>query len=220
LTLLHQTLENYLDQLASSSPTPGGGAVAAVTLAQSAALWAMALRISHKDPNSVLSLPSGDEQSVGTVLHALDTDRREFLCYAEKDQVVFERVMAAYKLPRVSDSEKASRQEKVEQAISDALALCMEQAEYAVRILPSAEYATFCVKPSILSDSAVALELLMAGFAACHWNAKINIKYLRPFSDSNRGTQAAIRMSQLRSTLEQKVELYKEFCQSALNSLK
>src|SRR4051812_9321341 len=93
--LLDKTVSQFLDELASSNPTPGGGSVAALTGAMSAGLVTM-----------VCDLTIGKKQyahfddEARTLRERAESLRAELQELAQADVDVFNRLMAAYKLPR------------------------------------------------------------------------------------------------------------------------
>lgn len=80
-----QTIDEFLCDLGDSKPTPGGGAVAAVTGAMASALVAMVARLTKKDPEVMkLALIADDYKG-------------RFLALADDDVVAFDLVMTAYR---------------------------------------------------------------------------------------------------------------------------
>ena len=79
-----QPLGAFLEQLASRQPTPGGGAAAAVCLAQAAALGSMVLRYTLGKEKF-----AQHEARNSAALHALDTARAESLALADADVAAY-----------------------------------------------------------------------------------------------------------------------------------
>lgn len=98
------TLGDYRDALASGDPTPGGGTAAAVALAQGAALTQM-----------VCNLTLGREkwadghEAANTALEVSEPLLTEGHTLAALDATAFDDVMAAFRMPKESDEEKAAR---------------------------------------------------------------------------------------------------------------
>ena len=86
------TIGDYLDRLAARHPTPASSAVAALNLAQAAALLAMVARI----------------RDVPGVIARTDELRDAALDLAEADARAVEQVAAAYALPRNTDTRAAT----------------------------------------------------------------------------------------------------------------
>ena len=98
---MEMTLREYQTALASSSPTPGGGTAAAIALGQASALTCM-----------VCDLTIGREKWKEGWAFAEETVRETIPLLtksgilADADSQAFDEVMAAYKLPRETESEK------------------------------------------------------------------------------------------------------------------
>ena len=99
--LLLDGLKPYLNDLASASPTPGGGAAAAVTVAQGLALLSMVcnLTIGKKKFSAV-------EGQAKDILDQVSTMRSEALSGAEADMNAFTVVMQAWRMPAETDEQK------------------------------------------------------------------------------------------------------------------
>ncbi|MEO9248746.1 cyclodeaminase/cyclohydrolase family protein [Citricoccus nitrophenolicus] len=105
----HETIQDYVERLASGKPTPGGGATGALLLAQGSGLLAMAARFSdHEDlarraatlATHALSVSDDDEQAFAEVAEAFglpqDTDAQE----RERSKRIQEQTAAAAGPPR------------------------------------------------------------------------------------------------------------------------
>src|SRR6516225_3730589 len=111
LTIMRdETIGSFLTRLAARSAAPGGGATGALHAAQAAALLAMVARYSDG--------PRYDAETVGRVRAAADGLAEEAVELARADEAAFENVAAAWRLPRQTEEEQATRAA----AIADALA--------------------------------------------------------------------------------------------------
>jgi formiminotetrahydrofolate cyclodeaminase len=104
MSMAGMTVAEFLETLASSSPTPGGGAVAALSAANGAAMIAMVGRLTVGKPG----FEDVEDRMNGLIL-AADAARAEFLELADTDAHAFDGVMAAFKMPKETDEEKAAR---------------------------------------------------------------------------------------------------------------
>jgi formiminotetrahydrofolate cyclodeaminase len=93
--LTEQTISQFLNELASSSPAPGGGSVAALAGAAGAALASMVcnLTLGKKKYAEV-------QAEVSAVLQETEKLRRELTLLIDKDTEAFNTVMAAFSLPK------------------------------------------------------------------------------------------------------------------------
>src|SRR3954452_473089 len=102
--LLDQRLGQFLDELASGAPTPGGGSVAALSGAMAAGLITMVCDLTiGKQQYAEFEAQA---QSLRARAEAL---RAELQQLAQADVEVFNNLSAAYKLPRTTEADAASR---------------------------------------------------------------------------------------------------------------
>jgi glutamate formiminotransferase/formiminotetrahydrofolate cyclodeaminase len=114
-TLASMDLVAFCDELASDSPAPGGGSIAALNGALSAGLSAMVgnLTFGKKGYEEV----RGEMEIVAEKAQPL----KDFFIEAiDKDTEAFNRLMAAFALPKKSDDEKKARQEAIDEATKGA----------------------------------------------------------------------------------------------------
>lgn len=107
-----ETIASFLTRLAARTAAPGGGATGALHAAQAAALLAMVARFSDG--------PRSDADVVGRVRAAADGLADEALELAEADSAAFEKVIAAYDLPKGTDEEKAARSAAIAETLGGA----------------------------------------------------------------------------------------------------
>src|SRR3954468_7956253 len=108
----NETIQKFLDGLASSAPTPGGGGAAAISGAMGAALVSM-----------VCNLTIGKKKYAAAEAEMLATREKAEALRAEltgmiaEDVAAFTAVMGAYGLPKETDADKAARQRAIQAAL-------------------------------------------------------------------------------------------------------
>lgn len=95
----HETIQDYVDRLASGKPTPGGGATGALLLAQGAGLLAMAARFSDHEEIA--------RRAATLATHALSV--------SDDDEQAFAGVAEAFGLPRDTDGQQRERSERIQE---------------------------------------------------------------------------------------------------------
>ena len=112
----NETIETFLDGLASSAPTPGGGGAAAISGAMGAALVSMVcnLTIGKKKYVEV-------EADLKQVLEKSEALRKTLTGMIADDVEAFDAVMGAYGLPKTTDEEKAARAAKIQEVLNQKL---------------------------------------------------------------------------------------------------
>ncbi|GAB4442214.1 MAG: cyclodeaminase/cyclohydrolase family protein [Chloroflexi bacterium OHK40] len=165
-----QPVGAFLDALASSAPTPGGGSVAALSGAMAAGLVSMvcALTVGKKQFAEI-------EEEVRAIHDRAETLRRELQALAEQDIEVFARLAAAYKLPRTTQADAASRQAAIQQVTRLAAEVPLRTAQAAAALLPLCTALAPRVGRLIVSDIGVAALLARATVQSAILNVEINL---------------------------------------------
>lgn len=164
------TIGDYLDRLAARHPTPAGSAVAALNLAQAAALLAMVARF----------------REVPDALARTEELRRAALDLADDDARAVEAVAAAYALPRTTDAERERRSA----AISDTLLAAAEPPARAVPL--GAELVGLCEQladvatGALRADVSAAAEATAAALRISRTNVEADIVGRRGHPDADR----------------------------------
>ncbi len=165
-----ERLEEFLEAVASDRPTPGGGAVGAVSGAAGAALVEMVANLTAGR--------TGYEEAwdrMREVAAAASRARAEFLALADRDAAAFDRVMAAFKLPKETEEQRAERSREIREAYREAAEAPLEVARRAVHLMePAAE----CVRignVNAASDALSAVHQLRAAVGCAIANVEINL---------------------------------------------
>ncbi len=172
--LVDLPIRTYLDQLASSSPTPGGGAAAALTGAQGAALVSMVcnLTIGKKKYADV-------EEEMKQVLERSETLRAQLTNLVDKDVAAFDKVSEAYAMPKSTDEEKAARRAALQQALKGAEAVPMETVAACLEVIKLSVMAAEKGNKNVVSDAAVGGILGHAGLLGAADNVRINLAFIK-----------------------------------------
>ncbi|MDQ3210076.1 MAG: cyclodeaminase/cyclohydrolase family protein [Actinomycetota bacterium] len=168
------TLSGFLEAMSSSDPTPGGGAAAAIAGATGAALIAMVGRLTLGKPGF---------EDLAERMHALvaraDDARVELLALGDRDGAAFEEVMTAFRMPKGTDVETASRTQAIQLGLEHAASVPLEIARRAVDLMELAEDATALGNPNAASDGMSAAGLLVAAVIGARANVEINASSLK-----------------------------------------
>lgn len=164
------TLGAWIDSLASASPTPGGGAAAALMIATGAALVEMYcnLTIGREKFREAEALMQEHRDRV-TALRARADELRE------ADSSAYDGVSAAYALPRATPEEKAARTAAVQQALRHATEVPLRTTEVGVLVLESAAAVAGRGNPNVISDAGAGALAAQAGMEASGLNVRINL---------------------------------------------
>ena len=165
-----RTVADFLDALASSDPTPGGGTAAAVAGAMGVSLLMMVAGLGKSRTNAETERPALSEARA-----ALASIRGRLLTLADTDTEAFNEVMAAYRLPKSTDEEKSARKHAVQRALRAATDAPLETLRTVVEAMKHARIVATHGSRAAASDVRVALELLEAAAAGAAANVEINL---------------------------------------------
>jgi formiminotetrahydrofolate cyclodeaminase len=159
---LGRELGAFLDLVASREAAPGGGAVAALTLAMAAGLAAMAARLSPRQIADNASL--ADEA---------DVIRRRAAQLADEDGEAYRAVLAAYSAGRSAAS--VDGRTEVSRALDEAARVPLEMAALGARITELAARLARDGNPRLRGDASTAVMVAEAAVrSACHL-VRINV---------------------------------------------
>jgi formiminotetrahydrofolate cyclodeaminase len=168
--LTEKTVTQFLDELASNSPAPGGGSVAALTGAAGAALASMVcnLTIGKKKYADV-------QNEMTVVLQQTEQLRKELALLIDKDTDAFNTVMAAFGLPKGTEQEQAARSAAIQEATKSATLVPLQVMKVCDQALAHALTVAKKGNKNSASDAGVAALMLRAGCAGAALNVRINL---------------------------------------------
>jgi len=172
--LLTQTMEDFLQDLASSSPAPGGGSVAALCGALGASLVAMVCRLTVDKPKY-----SQVSDQLRQVLSEAEGLRQQFAQLVERDTQVFNTVMEAFRMPKDTDDQKRQRAAAIQGATRKAAEVPLEVQALSARLLELTQVAAAKGNVNSVSDAGVAAEMACAAARSAALNVKINLGSLK-----------------------------------------
>jgi formiminotetrahydrofolate cyclodeaminase len=170
MSFASNSLQTFLNQVASAEPAPGGGSVAALSGALGASLVAMVCRltIGKKGYESV-----GDEMLA--ILPRAEQLQGELTSMMQADTDAYARVMEAYKLPKQTDAEKAARVRAIQDALKHATKVPMRVAELCAQVLELTRPIAEKGNKNAASDGGVGALMAEAGLRGAAFNVSINL---------------------------------------------
>jgi len=172
--LIDKKVSNFLDELASNSPTPGGGSVAALTGALGVALISMVgnLTIGKKKYEEV-------EEDIKRIISSSEKMRYDLSQLIEEDVKAFNNFMATYKMPKETEDEKKIRAEKIQESLIKAAKVPLEVAYKCLDILNLSKEIAEKGNINVVSDAGVAVLLAEAALESAILNVKINLGMIK-----------------------------------------
>ena len=161
-----ESVQTFLDQLASRASTPGGGSAAGLMGAMGAALVSMVCNLTlGKEKHADVAPEMAEVLATAERLRAGLTDA------IAADIAAFDAVMAAYGLAKTTDDEKSQRTAAIQAALKQATEAPLDCARLAAEVISLSRPVALRGNPNVVSDAGVAV---MAGWASLR-SAALNV---------------------------------------------
>ena len=168
--LASKTVTELLDAFSSPTPTPGGGSAAALAGAVGASLLAMVAAM----PKTKTGTPE-ERAALDGVLPKLVAARDRLRALIDEDAASYDAVVAAYRLPKGTDEEKAARKAAVARAMQGATDVPLETARQCSGMFSLARVVADNGNTNAKSDAAVGIQLVGMAFGGALLNVKTNL---------------------------------------------
>ena len=168
--LADKTVRELLDAFASPAPTPGGGSASALVGAISASLLAMVAampKTAHGTPDDRAALDAIHPQVLAL--------QAEMVTLIDRDAAAYDEVVAAYRLPKATDADKAARKAAVGRAMRLATDVPLETARAALALIGHSRVVATHGNLNAKSDAGVAESLARSAFSGACMNVEINL---------------------------------------------
>ena len=205
-----KTIEDFVRQLASEEPVPGGGGTAALVGALAAALGGM-----------VANLTLGKakywhvENEMEMLRAAVGTLQDELLALVEKDAEVFVPLAAAYRMASQTEEDKAEKERAMQACLKRAALVPLDIMEKCAETLPLLDRLADKGNVLAVSDAGCAAALSKAAIQAAWLNVCINVRIIKDESFATeteaRGKElmgkALLRADRIYKTVETKLSI-------------
>lgn len=167
-------IDEYIKELGSKAPVPGGGGASAVAGALSAALSSMVcnLTVGKKSYISV-------EDDVKKILEDMNKHMESFIKLSDKDAEVFYPLSQAYGFKPQNDEEKKMHEENMEKLLFDAAMVPLDIMKEAYSMLVAVDFLAKKGSKLAVSDAGVAVSMLRSAVCGAMMNVVINVKYMK-----------------------------------------
>ncbi|MBR6249160.1 MAG: glutamate formimidoyltransferase [Muribaculaceae bacterium] len=172
--LVDLTVKGFAEETSRESPAPGGGTIAAYMGALGAALGAMVANLSSHKPGwddcwQEFSVWADKGQAMVTeLLHLVDEDTQ-----------AFNRIMAAFGLPKKTDEDKAARSAAIQEATLYATQVPLRTMKEAFKAFELCRAMAEQGNPNSVSDAGVGALAARAAVLGAGMNVKINAGSLK-----------------------------------------
>lgn len=176
--LINKTVKDYVAQVASKEPTPGGGSVSALAASLGAALTVMVgnLTIGRKNYDD---LDEGIKNQLDTSFEKLQEKVEVLNGIVDEDTRAFDDVMAAFKMPKESDEDKKARSQAIQAGYKKALEVPFKCAQACYEALELQEVFAHHGNINAITDVGVGTLLLASGLEGALLNVTINLQSIK-----------------------------------------
>lgn len=168
------TIEEFAKVTASDAPAPGGGSVAAAAGSLAAALAEMVANLTigkekYAEAENEMRELAGKGQAV----------REKLIADIQRDSSSFNLYMAALRMPKDTEEEKAARREAMQRGLKEAAMVPLSVAETAAEIFPLAEEAVARGNANAVTDGLVSAMMARTAVLSALLNVKINLNSIK-----------------------------------------
>lgn len=172
--ITEKSVINLIEIISSNAPVPGGGAVSALSASIALALTEMVVGLT-KGKKVYNEADEETRNRLDTIADGAREMKGVFLNLFEKDNLAFEKVMDAFKLPKITDEEKDFRKKRIEEAYIGAMEVPLEVAKKVVGSFEDMFFIASHGNQNCITDAAVASLQAYAAVQGAILNVKINL---------------------------------------------
>ena len=202
MSSFERKIDEWMEDLYSKKPVPGGGGASALCGAMAASLDGM-----------VANLTSGKKKyaeyqdQIEEILVQSDALKNEFLKQMEEDAIQFEPLSRAYSLPKNTPEEQIERDRIMQAALLAAIEPPMEMMRLGAKTVELCEQLTVCGSRIAISDVGVSLTMARSAVEGAMMNVVINARLLK--DEEKKHAYLSEAESILATTREKTERLYK-----------
>jgi formiminotetrahydrofolate cyclodeaminase len=194
--LVDKRLDEFLDELASSSPAPGGGSVAALLGALSSALTSMVCRLTEGKKGY-----EGVSDEIRRVLKESEEIRRKVTELIEEDAKAFNEVMSAFKMSK----DDPDRRRMIQDALKRATEVPLKTMRECYKALELARVVAEKGNVNSVSDAGVAALVANTGVQSAGMNVMINVKFIKDKEFTEKVLEGVINLTRKSGELNKEI---------------
>ncbi|MGL5695063.1 MAG: cyclodeaminase/cyclohydrolase family protein [Peptostreptococcaceae bacterium] len=172
------TVKDFIEELGSKSPAPGGGSVSALSASLASTLVTMVLNLTI-GKKEYIEYEDFIKNEIIKSLNSAEYNKDKFLYLMERDTSAFLSLMEAFKMPKNSEEEMQIRKKKIQEGNNETLEIPLEVAQKAYKLYDYIDIAIEYGNKNALSDTGVAALLVETAIEGALLNVKINILSLK-----------------------------------------
>ena len=167
-------IDEYVKELGSKAPVPGGGGASAVAGALSAALAGMVCNLTVGKKSYIAV-----EDDVKRILEDMNKHMESFIRLSDKDAEVFYPLSQAYGFKPQNNEEKKLHEENMEKLLFNAAMVPLDIMKEAYSMLGAIDFLAKKGSKLAVSDAGVAVSMLRSAVCGAMMNVVINVKYMK-----------------------------------------
>ena len=167
-------IDEYINELGSKAPVPGGGGASAVAGALSAALAGMVCNLTVGKKSYIAV-----EDDVKRILEDMNKHMESFIRLSDKDAEVFYPLSQAYGFKPQNNEEKKLHEENMEKLLFNAAMVPLDIMKEAYSMLGTIDFLAKKGSKLAVSDAGVAVSMLRSAVCGAMMNVVINVKYMK-----------------------------------------
>ncbi|MTI58358.1 cyclodeaminase/cyclohydrolase family protein [Geosporobacter ferrireducens] len=168
--LVDLNIKAFLEETASNAPVPGGGSIAALSGAVSAALTEMVANLTIGKKGY-----EGLEEEMQQIAKDAAKLREKLAADIDRDSDAFNQVMAAFKLPKGTEEEMNARKAAIQEATKNAALVPLDVATDAFNMMTMVAAVVEKGNKNAVTDGAVAAMMARTAVLSALYNVKINL---------------------------------------------
>ncbi len=171
---INNSLQEFIDVVASDNPTPGGGSVSALAGSLGGALTNMVGTLTI-DKKIWAELSDDVKVEMKAAYEEMGEKIKSLSKIIDEDSTAFDDVMVAFKMPKETEAEKEARSNAIQEGYKHALEVPFKCAEECYRVLELQEVFAKYGNVNAITDVGVGTLLAYTGLEGALFNVTINL---------------------------------------------
>jgi len=172
--MLEKKCSEFINELGTSAPVPGGGSASALVGAIGIALGTMVGELTTGKKNY-----EQYEAEVSNLIYRSKELTEEFQAAVNADVQAFEPLASAFKMPKASPEEKAAREEAIQAGLAAAADAPLHLAELCVKALRVLDSYSLVGNKLAISDAGTGAALCEAALKGAKLNVMVNVNMMK-----------------------------------------
>jgi len=174
MKLIDMKLVDFINEIDSKSPAPGGGSVAALSAALGVSLARMVGHLTV-DKKKFLALSPEIQLEFKDTCDSLIMMKDQLISLIDLDTDSFNLIVKAFKMPKVTEDEIKARNEKIQEGTLEAILVPIKVASLSLSAMHQIPYILKYGNKQTISDLGVSTLMLSSGIDGASMNVLINL---------------------------------------------